>query len=702
MPWFEVHRRLIRLVWGRHHPVFRAIRSVLMNEHTANPSLHAGMLSSLALKFVLGGLAFVATVAGSANGQDNSANTVSQPYLVFVSDEGAHLRCGPSGEYYKTEAVRHGQELEVYVETGDGWLGVRPVEQSFCWVAADAVELSQQAQPKRQSGGDVLGSATVTEDKTVAWIGTNLGRARRYRWQVQLAKGEEVTIVGSSEREGPDGPQTWYRVVPPSGEFRWIHRDQTAATAEALVASLKRPEPAQHMFLPDGNTEPTPAAKQPRVAMSQFEADVANEDWDLDTDTHLSETDTERSHPRRELAERVARLSRSEEQAHPGAEIEEKEDHHPRSLSDRIARGLESLVGGGLKEAADLEPITRSSRRIPDLVPIEDHRVARTETITNDVATVAHEEAMPATPRAAVPAAAPVVGSGVLPIGSSVASTTASPTTVPTSQAPQDSTMTITSRPRMVDGNGSVATMGGSINPSQPSGIQQVSAVFPPATPKLRTIAAAQMEQVQRDVAQSDVATLPVLFSKLMARGASAPEIGLVAEAAERLQLHALATRCREYQVVAQRRDGETVVQTLGLPTPITPVPTIHSSVAPISSVVTTGSQINYGSQSSSMNQAPANLPVQNTATVAHEVPAPAALPVHEGTLVEVYSADPTRPPYAITDRGGRTLAYITPAPGVDVHSHLGATIRVTGESGYLKGIDTPHVMATSAARIVR
>ena len=36
----------------------------------------------------------------------------------------------------------------------------------------------------------------VIEDRTVAWIGTHLGRARSYRWQVQLAKGEPVTVIG--------------------------------------------------------------------------------------------------------------------------------------------------------------------------------------------------------------------------------------------------------------------------------------------------------------------------------------------------------------------------------------------------------------------------------------------------------------------------------------------------------------------------
>ncbi len=72
------------------------------------------------------------------------------------------------------------------------------------------------------------------------------------------------------------------------------------------------------------------------------------------------------------------------------------------------------------------------------------------------------------------------------------------------------------------------------------------------------------------------------------------------------------------------------------------------------------------------------------------------------GVLVEVYSADPSRPPYAITDRGGRTLAYVTPAPGVEIRNHLGSEVRVRGETGYLQGLDTPHLLATQAERLLR
>ena len=93
------------------------------------------------------------------------------PYSVFVAGQKAYARCGPASDYYRTDPLRQGQELEVYAQTDDGWLGIRPPEESFCWVPADTIEMADSEE-----------DGTVVEDRTVAWIGTHLGRARTYRW----------------------------------------------------------------------------------------------------------------------------------------------------------------------------------------------------------------------------------------------------------------------------------------------------------------------------------------------------------------------------------------------------------------------------------------------------------------------------------------------------------------------------------------
>ncbi len=180
-------------------------------------------LSVARLSFTL-----LAAIAGCLSASAENGLS-SEPYVVYVAQEGAYARCGPSGEYYRTDPLVHGQALDVYAETDDGWLGIRPPEDSFCWIVAETIEPDASQE-----------HGTVIEDRTVAWIGTHLGRAREYRWQVQLAKGEPVSIIGRSEREGPDGPQLWYRIVPPSGEFRWVHRDQVVLSSQELVASANR------------------------------------------------------------------------------------------------------------------------------------------------------------------------------------------------------------------------------------------------------------------------------------------------------------------------------------------------------------------------------------------------------------------------------------------------------------------------------
>ena len=101
---------------------------------------------------------------------------IFEPYSVYVAAEKSYARCGPAQDYYRTDPLRMGQELEVYAETDDGWLGIRPPEDSFCWVPAETVQ---------KNDGELDG--IISEDRTVAWIGTHLGRARSYRWQVQLA-----------------------------------------------------------------------------------------------------------------------------------------------------------------------------------------------------------------------------------------------------------------------------------------------------------------------------------------------------------------------------------------------------------------------------------------------------------------------------------------------------------------------------------
>lgn len=651
------------------------------------------------------------------------STVVDEPYLVFVAEEAAHLRCGPSGEYYRTDPLRHGQELEVYVETGDGWMGVRPTEDSFCWVPADTVKLRNNRdadsrgviKPRTNTISNQVIEAEVIENKTVAWIGTNLGRARRYRWQVQLGEGEVVTILGSSERDGPDGPQTWYRIVPPSGEFRWIHQDQVVTTAEELIASVKPNATDKTLqFLPDGPSVVAQPKQEPSAANAYKRQFAENELWkesrgvprktasrsQRDEDPTVNQIEANIEARQRNLA---ANPDATETLVQTPEDVVQTDGHdrHPRSFSERVTSGLSVLMRGRSSRTPELEPITESSRRVADLVPVG------SGIVQNEVPPLPEADsrntAEPTNPNSASPSVAQA--------------TTQSPQPVAASSQPglfsNQSQIAFLSPPRMVTPASvpiadNAAPTGPSLSdsmaglPPAPAALSNVSSpMFAPGRylppPKVRTIKNEQLELVRQSVASASAEALPMELSKLMARGASAPEIALVAEAATKFGIRELAVRARDYQSLARRRDGDTIVAPSKATSPnggfIARVNMTAS--APKQSTPTISGPTTDDSNIARTSFVPSGIQPVVTASPDNQT-------VQSGTLVEVYSADPSRPPYAITDPGGRTLAYVTPAPGVDVKVHLGSQVRLSGESGYLQGLETPHILATSAERMIR
>jgi hypothetical protein len=70
------------------------------------------------------------------------------------------------------------------------------------------------------------------------------------------------------------------------------------------------------------------------------------------------------------------------------------------------------------------------------------------------------------------------------------------------------------------------------------------------------------------------------------------------------------------------------------------------------------------------------------------------------GYLVQVYSARQNSPPSALTDNLGNTVAYVTPAPGVNIRHHINSEVTVAGNQGYVQGLNTPHIVANQAVRV--
>lgn len=173
--------------------------------------------------------------------------------LVFVIASKAEIQSGPSQEFYPTAYAQRGLALEVYRKTHDGWLGVRPPDGSFSWVQAKDAYLLP--------GGKVI---EVTAADAVSWIGTELGSAKQYRWQVALNRGEQLAVVGEAKIEDAEGNQAlWYKVSPPAGEFRWIHES---------AVSTERPSPENGRVFEDQAASPMTHPKRIEDAPAQAAA----------------------------------------------------------------------------------------------------------------------------------------------------------------------------------------------------------------------------------------------------------------------------------------------------------------------------------------------------------------------------------------------------------------------------------------------
>ena len=118
----------------------------------------------------------------------------------------------PCADYYAVDLLARGSNVEVYKNI-EGWCAIRPPEGSFSWVPARHLRL-----------GGTGKVAEVTEPKAVAWIGSNLARPKEHMYQVKLERGETVAISGETrfERKKEQITETWYKIEPPAGEFRWI------------------------------------------------------------------------------------------------------------------------------------------------------------------------------------------------------------------------------------------------------------------------------------------------------------------------------------------------------------------------------------------------------------------------------------------------------------------------------------------------
>ena len=194
-------------------------------------------------------VAIVASCCGGAHADDGptTVGTAADrllPTTVRVASDHTYLRAGPGDDFYPTERLAQGAEVEVWALDASGYAAVRPVAGSYSWIRAADVDDEAALDGSESSTQTAPGSrvGVIVVDGAVARIGSQVNDLRHVA-QVQLEAGERVRIV--EEVRIPSGRHAglWMRIEPPAGEFRWAHLPDLTLPP-ALAAFVPRSLPA--------------------------------------------------------------------------------------------------------------------------------------------------------------------------------------------------------------------------------------------------------------------------------------------------------------------------------------------------------------------------------------------------------------------------------------------------------------------------
>jgi hypothetical protein len=97
------------------------------------------------------------------------------------------------------------------------------------------------------------GLGEIDNDDVASRVGSRVD-AQRDVVQVHLAKGEVVQILGADDRDG----QTWYKIAPPSGEFRWVQKSSLASDGALENVPSAQADAAHDVATATADVQPQP------------------------------------------------------------------------------------------------------------------------------------------------------------------------------------------------------------------------------------------------------------------------------------------------------------------------------------------------------------------------------------------------------------------------------------------------------------
>ena len=144
------------------------------------------------------------------------------PATVRVAVDHTYLRAGPGDDFYPTERLVQGEEVELWALDLSGYAAVRPVAGSYSWIRAadvdDESRLDDAAAAADPDTAERIG--VIVADGAVARIGSQLNDLRHVA-QVRLEAGERVRVLEEVRVDSGRHAGLWVRIEPPAGEFRW-------------------------------------------------------------------------------------------------------------------------------------------------------------------------------------------------------------------------------------------------------------------------------------------------------------------------------------------------------------------------------------------------------------------------------------------------------------------------------------------------
>ncbi len=213
--------------------------------------------------------ACVAVLACAALGR--AAEPGPFPAAVKVAADHTYLRAGPGEDFYPTERLAAGTELEAWAVDASGYVAVRPVAGSFSWLRAADVDMHLEpvgAAAPASAPAAGRGVGVIVTDGAVSRVGSQINDLRHVA-QVSLEAGERVQVLEEVRIDTGRHAGLWVRIEPPAGEFRWARlADLEVPPALAALA----PQPA--LAATDGAAPPAAASIGEAIAAIK-EAGVA-------------------------------------------------------------------------------------------------------------------------------------------------------------------------------------------------------------------------------------------------------------------------------------------------------------------------------------------------------------------------------------------------------------------------------------------